>query len=682
VLDAVPRAVIVTDPEGRVLLWNSSAEQLYGWTEPETLGRPLVEVLLPLEDREVGAAEIERLAAGATAHDDQFLVTKDGRPLWVQASAQPLVLDSGEVIGIVGVSHDVTELRLAQQAVEDLARHLSLVLEAGRMGTWRWDRASGLIEWDAPHEALYGLAPGTFGGRLDDYVALIHPDDRQATVESFTRAVEQAQDYQLRHRIVWPDGSVRWMAAAGKVLVDGRGAVTGALGCSGDVTDRMERELAVRQAVEGALQSASEERRRSEQLEFLASINEVLNECPDRASIMRRVTQAAVPRLGDWCALYVVEDPAQPPVVEVAHADPTLAGLARQLQAAMPWDLAKARGVARVIRTGRPALFPEIDDALLAGWTPAPDSAVDLVRRLALRSAVMVPLARHDQVFGAMLFVLGEGERRYGPEDLTLAQALAGRVASSLENRRLGAEQRHIAQTLQRSLLPDHLPHLEGTQMAVRYWAAGEASEVGGDFYDVFELDDQRFALVVGDVCGSGPQAAAVTALARHTIRANAWRGDGPGEILDHLNTALARTWPDTFCTVAYAEGRRVAEGLELVTVSGGHPLPLVVHPDGAWSTLGRPGLLIGAFEEVTHHVATTVLWPGDTVLFYTDGATDLPPPAGLDPDEFAQMAAAAVSGTAGPEEAAEALAAALERRRAFVEREDDVALLVVRVTA
>ena len=172
-----------------------------------------------------------------------------------------------------------------------------------------------------------------------------------------------------------------------------------------------------------------------------------------------------------------------------------------------------------------------------------------------------VPLVKRDRVVGALQLCGTVDSPPYTQDDLLLAQLLANRVAATLENRRLDEEQRSIARTLQASLLPARVPSIDGLDVAVRYWAAGEANIVGGDFYDVFALGD-RWAFVIGDACGKGPQAASLTALARHTIRAAAWNGAEPGRVLRHLNHAIEQSDADTFCTVLYTHGHEVRHWL------------------------------------------------------------------------------------------------------------------------
>ena len=153
---------------------------------------------------------------------------------------------------------------------------------------------------------------------------------------------------------------------------------------------------------------------------------------------------------------------------------------------------------------------------------------------------------------------------------------IAAQSAIAIENARLYQERTRTAQTLQRALLPPHLPEIDNVELAATYRAAGEGNEVGGDFYDVFPQADGSFALVVGDVCGKGPQAAAVTALARYTLRAHAVAGLRPSYQLARLNDALLRQHAPGFVTVALARLEPTDSGARVELATAGHPLPIV----------------------------------------------------------------------------------------------------------
>jgi serine phosphatase RsbU (regulator of sigma subunit) len=222
------------------------------------------------------------------------------------------------------------------------------------------------------------------------------------------------------------------------------------------------------------------------------------------------------------------------------------------------------------------------------------------------------------------------------------------------------------------------LPAIPGLEVAARFRAAG-TGDVGGDFYDLFEVGDGGWALVVGDVCGKGPDAAAVTALARYTIRAGAMQRSYPSHILSLLNDALLRqrTGAD-FCTVALGRFDIRPEGAILVLASGGHPLPLLLSADGEVKPIGRPGSLLGVLDEPDLRDEAVELDPGDSVVFYTDGVTEAGAPLRiLEPDALEALVAAGH----GLEPAA--LAARIERAAAEAtggELRDDIAILVARV--
>ena len=181
-----------------------------------------------------------------------------------------------------------------------------------------------------------------------------------------------------------------------------------------------------------------------------------------------------------------------------------------------------------------------------------------------------------------------------------------------------------LARTLQASLLPPTLPVVPGFDVAVGFRPAGEGDEVGGDFYDLFETGSGDWAIVIGDVQGKGPEAATVTALVRYTVRAAAMRSSRPSVILRTVNEAILHQRGTRFCTVAYIRLHPPAAGRTLATVGvGGHPLPLLVRPDGSVTTVGNHGTLLGALAETGLTDADVVLEPGDSLVLYTDGVTE-----------------------------------------------------------
>ena len=223
----------------------------------------------------------------------------------------------------------------------------------------------------------------------------------------------------------------------------------------------------------------------------------------------------------------------------------------------------------------------------------------------------------------------------YGEDDLRLAEILASRAALAVENARLYEERSHIARTLQRSLLPPALPEIRGLELAARYRAAGDQNEVGGDFYDVFRGRGDVWTLLIGDVAGKGPEAAAVTSLTRHTLRAMTLRGAGAVECLELLNDALLNeeSVAGRFCTVLYARACPGDDGTVALTLAtGGHLPPRVLRADGtleqhraARLDRRRPA------DAASSPSARRCSRPATLLLLFTDGVTEL---RGHDPGE------------------------------------------------
>jgi phosphoserine phosphatase RsbU/P len=241
------------------------------------------------------------------------------------------------------------------------------------------------------------------------------------------------------------------------------------------------------------------------------------------------------------------------------------------------------------------------------------------------------------------------------------------------------ARARLLAQTLQESLIPPAPPEIPFLDVAAAYRPAGRGDEVGGDFYDVFETRRGDWVVVLGDVCGKGARAAAVTALARYTVRAAAVRTRRPRAVLSALNDALLTQSPELFCTAVYGRVRCHGDAdCRLTVASGGHPLPLRTTPSTDPQRVGRPGSLLGVLSAPTLHDTTVDLRPGDTVTMFTDGVTE----ARRGSELFGDDRLHAVLAAHRSDPAAAVAAAVVDEVLAFqagVAR-DDIAVVVLRV--
>ena len=246
---------------------------------------------------------------------------------------------------------------------------------------------------------------------------------------------------------------------------------------------------------------------------------------------------------------------------------------------------------------------------------------------LPVRSYLAVPVVLSDGDVAGGLFFGNPQPGMFSEQDERMVSGIAAQAAIAIENARLYERRIRDAQTLQRALLPPHLPAPPGVTFAAGYRPAGEGDEIGGDFYDAFDLSDGSWAIVVGDVCGKGPGAAAVTALARYTLRAHAGTAHGPAGLLGLLNDALLRQRAPGFCTVLMARLTLHRDGARLELTSAGHPLPVVVRAGGGAEVVGRVGTPVGVLDDPDLPELTLDLGPGDLVVLYTDGVTDAAAP-------------------------------------------------------
>jgi serine phosphatase RsbU (regulator of sigma subunit) len=246
-----------------------------------------------------------------------------------------------------------------------------------------------------------------------------------------------------------------------------------------------------------------------------------------------------------------------------------------------------------------------------------------LSHALSSPATLSVPLTDRGAELGTLDAVDRSGREFNAREEAILTQ-LAQLSSVAIANAQLYEREHTIAHTLQRSLRPGALPRVPGVSAAVRFRPAGEGVELGGDFYDLYRARGDSWAAVVGDVQGKGPDAAAVTALARHTLRAAAAYEERPSGALAYLHRALVEQNGDRFLTVAYARLTPEEDGILVELACGGHPLPLVVHGDGAVQPVGALGTLLGTDIEPQLTDVSVRLRHGDVLVLYTDGVTEV----------------------------------------------------------
>ena len=323
------------------------------------------------------------------------------------------------------------------------------------------------------------------------------------------------------------------------------------------------------------------------------------------------------------------------------------------------------RPIATAARTALPVYVESPED--MAKRFPA---LIDKVPAL-----VALPLVNPGGIVGAMVLdfatprVLDAGERE-------LLETIAAQSAVALARAQLYEREHTVAQTLQASLLPRALPRIPGLDIAAKLQAGATGLDVGGDFYDAFQISETAWGLAIGDVCGKGVDAAALTALSRHTVRAAAIEGHTPADVLRALNRAVlqdART--GQFLTAIFAR----VEGSTLTVACGGHPPPVLLDAAGTLKPLDTAGTLLGVLDEPNVHDSSVQLQAGDTLLLYTDGLSEAgAPERTLSTEDVAELLAQARADTA-QNTVERVLAHALNAGGGVIR--DDVAVLVVGVS-
>ncbi|MEV0969920.1 SpoIIE family protein phosphatase [Microtetraspora glauca] len=366
----------------------------------------------------------------------------------------------------------------------------------------------------------------------------------------------------------------------------------------------------------------------TDRLALVAESTVALTSTLDMEEALRRLVRLVVPRLADWAVVDLLDDNEELRRVTVVHDENGTIVNVEELEGPMPPVTEQSRQPLSQVLLGAPStlVIPDMYDEL-------PDSGMaavqrDLFQTTGMHSAVIAPLrGRLGQVLGALTVGRAAQHRQFGPGELSLVDDIGRRAGLAVDNARLYERERRSVETMQRHLLPP-MPEVDDLQMSARYIAAPHASEVGGDWYDVFVLPDGVSALVIGDVIGHDLTAAAQMSQLRNLLRAYAWEYQGPPSlVVDRLDRALPHISTATLATLVFAR----VEGPEggpwrLHWTSAGHPPPLLVTENGKVSFLeDGQGLLLGTDVATERPDATAPLPPKATLVLYTDGLIESP---------------------------------------------------------
>jgi len=351
------------------------------------------------------------------------------------------------------------------------------------------------------------------------------------------------------------------------------------------------------------------------------------------------------------------------------HRDPTKLAIADEIIERYPPD----PEISEALRAGRPQLYADMtDDVLQRSATDA--NHLRLLRALELKSAMVIPLIARGRALGVLYLATAESGRRYGEEDLALAESLGRRAALCVENARLYQREHRIAETLQRAFLPRDLPRVPGLSVHAAYVPGAAESELGGDWYDAFQLSDGRIVLSIGDVTGHGLHAAVSMGQVRQAIRAAAYEGDPPAAMLARANRLLTLSGSDAMATALV--GILDPSTMMFSHATAGHPTPLLAVPDGTVKSLPSGGLPLGMRPTTSLPAVSGISLPmGSLLVLYTDGLIEYNrDPVGGEAELIAAIRKELQMPSTNPAQVI------LERVRAGRDPHDDVAVLIVAV--
>jgi PAS domain S-box-containing protein len=677
--EQAPVGLAFVDGQLRYQRINATLAAINGHPVDAHIGRTVAEML-----GEIGAGleaamrrVLESRAPSGSIDVEGETAAAPGERRWWRLNLYPVADADGRVRGVGAVVVETTAERRAAAEAEATLALLDVVFDTAPVGMAFWDRDLRYVRINDAGTEVNGLTRDEHLGRhVDEVMTGAFGERIVALLREVLRTGEPVLGLELSGERPGRPGEQHHREVSYYPLPGPDGTVVGVGAVVQDVSARRRLDELRQRLLDREHQARLDAEAARRRAEIIAASGDALAASLDWEQTVTTAARVAVPAFADFAVLHLLDPSGRLSVAGLAHRDPAHADLMRELSERFGPRLSLAQGVGEAMRTGRSVATFELDDAMLARVATAPEHGEGL-RTLGPRSVMVVPVTAGARRLGALLLGQTSSGRRFGEEDVLLAEALSDRIALALENARLHTERSKIAQTLQQSLLPPALPTLPGIEAAAGYLPAGEANDVGGDFYDLFESEPGLWTVLVGDVAGKGAEAAALTSLARYTLRTASMLDSSPVHNLQLLNEVLLDRDAGT-CTVLYARLAPQTGRVRMVATAAGHPPPLALRAAGGIDELTPPGTLLGAVDSPRLRSTESLLEPGDVVLFYTDGATDVRVGGGVLGDGALRAELAGCAGCTAAEVVERVAGRIRESQGGHLD--DDLALLALRV--
>ncbi|MGV9630890.1 SpoIIE family protein phosphatase [Streptomyces sp. NPDC003487] len=663
-LDVLNVASVVLDAQGRVVLWSPQAEELFGYSAQEALGRYAAHIMVHEQHLDLVVKLFADVMETGRGWAGAFPIRrKDGTTRLVEFRNMRLLDDQGEVYAL-GLCTDRSTVRRLER---DVALSTRMITQSP-IGLAVLDTDLRFVSVNPALERINGVpAEEHLGRRVREVLPDLDADALEAAARQVLATglplVDQAT---VGRTPADPAEEHAWTVSLYR-LEDTVGNVLGVAASIVDITDQYQASV-----------EAEAARRR---LALIADASARIGTTLELDRTAHELADVAVPELADVAAVDLLDavvegrrsslGPAEAAVIRAlaVQAQDSPQALAAADPPGQIARYAPDRLVTECVRTAQPVMVPHVRPEDLPRIARSAEAA-ELLAADGVHSYLAVPLIARGEVLGALDLKRTRNPLPFGRDDLLLARELAARAAVQIDNARWYQNARNTALTLQRSLLPSHPRLTGGLEVASRYQPAGATTEVGGDWFDVIPLDDGKTALVVGDVMGSGINAAATMGRLRTATNTLASLDLDPARLLEHLDK-ITSGLDQSIATCVYAVhdprlGQcRIANAGHLppARVRTGHPPELLDLPTGA--PLGVGG--------VAFSTTTVELCPGDQLVFYTDGLVET---RRHSLDERLDMLLTLLD---GPERPLEEVCDLLLRTLHHPDNHDDVALLIAR---
>lgn len=642
-LDRLTVASIIADRNGTILYANDAVTTLLGWTASELTGSPIETVVRRrllaahrsafhhwAEARSTFDGRYLRLPALSATGEEvpvgmvlSAVADPDGREhvlALVQPRDTPNEAVNAVALELVGV---LTREQPVGEAVDALLRAIGERLAWDATNLWVVDEDRGVLrviaQWSRP-----GLDHTAFDEATRD--AAFRPGSGlpgRVWATGIPATVERLDDDPDFPRLAAARASGLRTGFAFPVEYDGR--IVGVIEMFRAWPEPIDVEHVAVLADIGTplgrylhrVHAQERHQRAEERLRLIAAGNELLARWLDYPAPLDDLCALLVPDVAEACAIDLVRGTHLERVGQ-AYDDPAYEADVDRFGELVPLETIQAGPIA-VVSTGATVVHQDVGAEELAAGLPV-ELPADLLDRMAPVSTLIVLLIGRGTAVGTLTLARRGG--RFHDDDRRFAEELGRHVGLAVANAALFERERAVAAALQQSLLPPHLPEVPGLEIACRYEPGGARLVVGGDFYDLFEVEEGCWIAVVGDVCGTGAEAAAITSQVRYSARALASRVDSPAELLAEINTALFDRGDTRFCTALVARLTPGPDGVAVTLANGGHPPPVLISRSGT-RLVDCPGTLLGIYADSVHDEVELVLAHGESLALYTDGVTE-----------------------------------------------------------